>query len=341
MLITDPQKRATMSQLMSHPWMTKGFDYPIETHLPQRSPLQLPLDLDVVRNMTGFEFGTEDSILEKLESLIRHRQISTVHDLRKRASPKDAFLASENHPLLSIYYLVKERMERHQSNLSPSPSSPLLPPENKDHRNLYNSPTVNMFRRMSKRWSGNHDEFTPPDVSDQSPQPPLRQRTSSLGQRLNRMLKRGNTYNVPPSKPMEEYRPPKRNSVSCKIPIKEAHADDRIRPIYLKGLFSVSTTSTKKASVIRNELIRTIDQHRDIKYMERPDRFQCCLSIGADQPVLDDSHDFTGNSFVQFDIYIIKIPWLLGMRGIQFRRISGDPWIYKNICSRVLTELRL
>ncbi|KAI7889257.1 kinase-like domain-containing protein, partial [Mucor mucedo] len=70
MLITDPQKRATMSQLMSHPWMTKGFDEPIETHLPLRSPLQLPLDLNVVRNMTGFEFGTEDTIIEKLESLI-------------------------------------------------------------------------------------------------------------------------------------------------------------------------------------------------------------------------------------------------------------------------------
>jgi hypothetical protein len=42
---------------------------------------------------------------------------------------------------------------------------------------------------------------------------------------------------------------------------------------------------------------------------------------------------------VRFEIYIVKVPWVL--HGIQFRRVSGDPWMYKNICSKILGELRL
>ena len=43
---------------------------------------------------------------------------------------------------------------------------------------------------------------------------------------------------------------------------------------------------------------------------------------------------------VYFDVYIVKIP-LLGLRGIQFRRISGNSWQYKRICDRILRLLKL
>ena len=44
---------------------------------------------------------------------------------------------------------------------------------------------------------------------------------------------------------------------------------------------------------------------------------------------------------VRFEIYIVKVSWLMGMHGLQFRRVSGDPWLYKNMCSRILAELKL
>ncbi|KXN68832.1 hypothetical protein CONCODRAFT_41406 [Conidiobolus coronatus NRRL 28638] len=44
---------------------------------------------------------------------------------------------------------------------------------------------------------------------------------------------------------------------------------------------------------------------------------------------------------VRFEIYIVKIPLLLGIHGIKFRRLVGHPWEYKELCSRVLEQLRL
>lgn len=364
MLVIDPKKRASMSEVIVHPWMMKGFELPVENYLPKRKPLQLPINLDVVHDMTGFEFGTEDAIIEELEFLICSREYQIAaedinrladpiqHHLLKRTSFPSSVddplsLPAAYHPLISIYYLVKERLERNQ--LKPTEAirrdtRSKSVPDIQYSRNVYNTPPKpNVFRRMSRRWSGNHDEFTPTVEN-------LPQHTSSLSKKLNRMLKRGATVNVkdlPSSKHSsnEEYRPLKRNSVSCKLQTKEeVHADDLIRPVYLKGLFSVSTTSTKKGSTIRCEIMRTLDKHRDIKFRELRDRFQCCLSIGTtgDADFDHSDEEILGNpSRILFDIYIVKIPWLLGMRGVQFRRISGDPWIYKNICSRVLGELSL
>lgn len=34
---------------------------------------------------------------------------------------------------------------------------------------------------------------------------------------------------------------------------------------------------------------------------------------------------------VRFEIFIIKVPWLLGLHGIQFRRISGSAWQYSQL----------
>ena len=46
-----------------------------------------------------------------------------------------------------------------------------------------------------------------------------------------------------------------------------------------------------------------------------------------------------GNSLVvQFEIYIVKFPWL-SLHGIQFKRVGGDVWQYKNACVKILAEL--
>lgn len=37
---------------------------------------------------------------------------------------------------------------------------------------------------------------------------------------------------------------------------------------------------------------------------------------------------------VRFEIFIIKVPWLPGLHGIQFRRISGSAWQYSQLGER-------
>lgn len=168
MLVTDPKNRALLSEIMNHPWMTKGTSGPPENFLPLREPLQLPLDDKVIEKMTGFEFGPPEWIKNQLESTInsddyqravrlyakRHQTHST-DSTNKRASVFDFYqrrrsniskdgLANPStetipsgedpvnafHPLLSIYYLVREKQQREKQETNPGATSiPLAPGE--------------------------------------------------------------------------------------------------------------------------------------------------------------------------------------------------------------------
>lgn len=54
--------------------------------------------------------------------------------------------------------------------------------------------------------------------------------------------------------------------------------------------------------------------------------------IGDSAPAPGDAQDM----IVRFEIFIIKVPWLPGLHGIQFRRITGSAWQYSQLggCGR-------
>lgn len=142
---------------MSHPWMTKGFSGPPENHLPHREPLQLPLDPKVIDKMTGFEFGTASYIQNSLEAIVSsedyqrairlsqkkansqhhegHSKRTSMFDFysrRKSNISKDALSDPSSealhlgddpvnafNPLVSIYYLVREKQDREQQESNP------------------------------------------------------------------------------------------------------------------------------------------------------------------------------------------------------------------------------
>ncbi|KAG9081172.1 serine/threonine-protein kinase KIN2, partial [Ceratobasidium sp. 370] len=182
MLVTNPQQRATLAEVLSHPWMIRSFGGPPDLHLIPREPLTV-LDPAIIREMTGFEFGTPSRIHADLAQLLTSDQyraaveywnMKTTEKFNPRAdksvipfpgtemptavgpparksrlkqlvrfafyrernlspppprpvalaqSPTTAVLSNtpipeqpdptyQFHPLLSIYYLVRERMER-------------------------------------------------------------------------------------------------------------------------------------------------------------------------------------------------------------------------------------
>lgn len=156
MLQTDPTQRVTLSEIMNHPWITKGFNIPPENYLPHREPLQLPLDTEIIEKMTGFDFGSPEYITAQLTNIIqsdeyhravrsaaRKNQVQTPEAERKRGvfdfyrrrnsissretlvnpsadavqlglDPVNAFS-----PLISVYYLVREKMERERLEANP------------------------------------------------------------------------------------------------------------------------------------------------------------------------------------------------------------------------------
>jgi len=186
MLVTDPLTRATMSEIMVHPWMTKGFGGSPDNYVPPRKPLTLPLDRDVIRKMDGFDFGAASSIEEALTKVVesedyqrairlyeKRNSMNTPEAERKRGvfdfykrrnslsrdtlnnsseavnigqDPVNAFS-----PLISIYYLAKEKIDRERKDpnpgalsmpKSPGEKPPLELPELRAPVAAYTNPTA-------------------------------------------------------------------------------------------------------------------------------------------------------------------------------------------------------
>lgn len=157
MLVTDPKQRASLAEIMSHPWMNKGFSSPPENLLPHREPLKLPLDQEVVEKMTGFDFGPPEYITAQLTKVLEsedyqhairlymreQHQPASNHPERKRgvfdfykrrnsAASRDTLSAPSAEavqlgndplnaysPLVSTYHLVKEKLDRERSEARP------------------------------------------------------------------------------------------------------------------------------------------------------------------------------------------------------------------------------
>jgi serine/threonine protein kinase KIN1/2 len=162
MLVTDPKQRASLQEIMNHPWMIKGFGSPPENYLPAREPLQLPLDPTVIHAMTGFDFGPPELIQKQLTHIIqsedyqraarlavRERELQVSKDPEKKrgfgfdfykrrssttsrdtlTTPSSEGLQLGNdpinafHPLVSVYYLVREKHERDRQAANPGATS--------------------------------------------------------------------------------------------------------------------------------------------------------------------------------------------------------------------------
>lgn len=86
-LVVDTEKRATMDFIRNHPWVNEGFDGPPKSYLPERPFFQSEADLDekILAKMSSYGFGT---------------------------FPKELICSQSNNSAFSIYYLIKENMEK-------------------------------------------------------------------------------------------------------------------------------------------------------------------------------------------------------------------------------------
>jgi hypothetical protein len=167
MLVTDPKQRASLQEIMNHPWIIKGFNTPPENYLPHREPIQLPLDPEIVDKMTGFDFGPADFITRELTKVVNSEDYQSavrlnareqsahaagnekkrgVFDFYKRRSSITSKETLQNpsaeavqlgsdpvnafSPLISIYYLVREKQDRERIEANPGAlSMPMSPGE--------------------------------------------------------------------------------------------------------------------------------------------------------------------------------------------------------------------
>lgn len=210
-----------MAEVMSHPWMIKGYSGIPDNYLPPREPLTLPLDQEVIAAMTGFNFGPPEVIKAQLARVIesedyqravrllqkerelpqptkdmekkrgfgfdfykRRNSISSrdalttpsAEGLQLGADPLNAFS-----PLISIYYLVREKQQRDAAEMHPGGAAPKekeslpeISPPQEAHTNAsaYEMPGEKATGGRTRPRARTHGEDDAPDVGKSSPMSP-------------------------------------------------------------------------------------------------------------------------------------------------------------------------
>ncbi|GMM30033.1 serine/threonine protein kinase [Martiniozyma asiatica (nom. inval.)] len=125
MLVVNPSYRATIKEIINHPWMNRGYPAPVGNHLPPRKPLELPLNSNVIQSIVELDLANnEETFLNELSNIISSSNYKIISDnwyAKKRHQSYDPSLPDPTtgiHPLISLYYLVDEMLNRKMAKAS-------------------------------------------------------------------------------------------------------------------------------------------------------------------------------------------------------------------------------
>lgn len=297
MIHPDGKKRATLSEVIDHPWLNLGCDLTVRSYANDRVPLA---SVDpILRRFMEEEFKTQYTP-QQINSILE----TACNDWAK----------VKNHPLVSLYYLVRDKMIRDgvlmpppvQKSLSTrSPSCPdLVPPPGLTHKQ---------------------------DISDARKTRNLAVTIPSTGHAATKST---------PMMAGERQRSYSVSSAAAPLPsaFNRVLEDSEIRTVYLKGLFSTVSSTKKTPNELRAEIVDVLRKDA-ISFENRGAIFVCeyQASVSKDEAVMD---EVEGTTNITFEVHIVKVA-VFGSYGVLFKRIHGDISIYKNLCSQILLQLDL
>ncbi|ORE03953.1 Pkinase-domain-containing protein [Rhizopus microsporus var. microsporus] len=131
--VVDQKRRIKLADIMKHDWIEKHYAQGIKNYVPIRIPLHIPLASPILNEMSEyFNFGTPEEIRTKMETIIESPLYKFASDhcccvelcrLNKINEDQLAFIKrwgfyndpqsvpAAFHPLLSVYYLIRERLK--------------------------------------------------------------------------------------------------------------------------------------------------------------------------------------------------------------------------------------
>ncbi|KAJ7472051.1 Pkinase-domain-containing protein [Mycena latifolia] len=160
MLVINPHRRAPLSEIITHPWMLRGFTAPPSSHLPAREPLR-PADIDpaIVARMAGFDFGADvETVRAKLADVLDSDEyalavLAHTHRANGHAPPEPPAPTPASPPASPVDASKRRRFSGLDfyrrifvagAPASPTPSVPPPPPPPRDPTNAFH-PLVSMY----------------------------------------------------------------------------------------------------------------------------------------------------------------------------------------------------
>ena len=359
LITVDPKKRATLAEVLQHPWLNEGFDGPPENHLPKRpiiTDFKL-LDSEILTRMAAFGHTAEEV---------------------QKAFEADQTSGRPN-PIRATYFLLQEMMEKEKRKSGLSTSQSLSPTSdekkssnvsgtlfaiNEDHSANKTQPT-NI--ENSKNNFTSMPQFTPEKTrrasafDTRTPQN-SHQRATTDGPKTVSTQNLSAT-NGPQSAPVA--------SSNLQVPATddrtrrhsattlEADSSERNVPDSDAGIKSLTswflnnqTTSNKQPAEIIGEAVRVLKEigiHyaidgffiecvQDEKLTEA--EFQSYQTKDVRRGSIMAIPPQMSKNAVVFRIEVGKVP-KISMYGISFKRISGGVWNYKKICNKVVQQMNL
>lgn len=159
---------------------------------------------------------------------------------------------------------------------------------------------------------------------DEKPQEPMARPGRAMSLSVSREPQA--SHDTPITRPRSSSEGQKRNP----SPLSE-HDQVPLKQIFFRGMFSVNTTTSKSATALRRELLRVLDA-RHLRFHDHLTYF----TVDCPSP----PEDYRDGEPVKLEAHMVHLT-LVGLNGVQFRRISGDICAYKTICSAILHDLRL
>lgn len=350
MLQTNPKRRVTIQQLLSHPWVCQSYGVPVAWKSVYNDSMDP--DADCIAEMAFRASISRQLIAEQVKQWKYDQQTATYLLLLKMKR-------NGKTPRLKVLTPLK----------SPTGGRPLRPPniilppnlpydsffsrdslpditmelaDNASPIMLRKKTPVDKVKRLevgsgpvrSHSIDMSIDTFianaarqqTEQDRKKASTLPPLshdlRGRARSVDTELDRLAESPST---PPATPISSRSG--RRGLFRKLKDKLATSSPS-QPRKLKGLYDVSSTSTHSAEHVLSELERVV-RERNIPYRTKGFFIRCKFV-----------HPITKKVDLAFDLEVCLLP-RMDLVGVRRKRVKGDTWAYKKMCEELLAAAQL